>query len=662
MSRSSRELAITFIEIFNIHSFKDDLFNLIKNPDEDYNVRIHATHSLLKIVDEDFKKVLFKISSDHDFLDPSDKIKAIVLNSSWPVCITTEELFKVITPPKEVNIIGSYHMFLSQYLPEKLQATDLIYALNWVDHQFPRRHSADAYSWLISSIITKTIENLQESYVLKSFAKLFIKMSDSHYWGYDNRTTFILRNTLLSNIELKKELVSEIVNHLNDIDTRSEVLFYLVWDILVDKDLEWLIQCLKDEKDINRRVRWSNIIWEKFRFADIPKWIGLLYKNRELDKDLKGKIDDYVKPVSIDSKEPIREKELYYKINASLNIKKDRNDAQSFKEELSLYLEKADYQDPNIWFDIHNLIINYREYSVFDIIKSQGWKLIETKQKSKIMALANNFIKYYSPKKQEPTNDLKFIAQINAIRLVYIQDLNDFDDLIKNNINEWSFIVLIDSFINDAVFYKEIVNHLYIKYQPMILGLISEVIDIEIEQSSRINVIDKLDTCWDNDIADLLLDKLQQMNMHDKSWESILEKLLLFQNRKAKEILKSLINQPLTKTGAERVRVLIAGKLLMQYPTSDIWHTIWNAIINDNQFGKELLEQANDPDLCNDFLKCLDEIALFYLYIWLVRFYPYLDHEFASDHVRSCRDSVLNELKDRGTYRSCKAIKQIHVA
>jgi len=148
--------------------------------------------------------------------------------------------------------------------------------------------------------------------------------------------------------------------------------------------------------------------------------------------------------------------------------------------------------------------------------------------------------------------------------------------------------------------------------------------------------------------------------MHDKSWESILEKLLLFQNRKAKEILKSLINQPLTKTGAERVRVLIAGKLLMQYPTSDIWHTIWNAIINDNQFGKELLEQANDPDLCNDFLKCLDEIALFYLYIWLVRFYPYLDHEFASDHVRSCRDSVLNELKDRGTYRSCKAIKQIH--
>jgi hypothetical protein len=151
-----------------------------------------------------------------------------------------------------------------------------------------------------------------------------------------------------------------------------------------------------------------------------------------------------------------------------------------------------------------------------------------------------------------------------------------------------------------------------------------------------------------------------------RAWSQLLEDLLRHKDESteaiAKDVLRSFI-----KGDNEIARALVAAGGLMQHAESfDVDSLIWATIKSDSKFGISLVEsycvRTRPPHNLTE-----PETANFYL--WLVNAFPPAEdpippmgHAFAVTprmEITRWRDSVINDLKQRGTPESLIALERI---
>ena len=109
--------------------------------------------------------------------------------------------------------------------------------------------------------------------------------------------------------------------------------------------------------------------------------------------------------------------------------------------------------------------------------------------------------------------------------------------------------------------------------------------------------------------------------------------------------------------------------MLVENSEPSIWSFIWSLIQQDYSFGREVLELVACR-YSHGIQLNLTETQLADLYVWLVRQYPYdedLDRSnevlahfvTARDGIANLRDSVLSQLRERGTLQPCAEIQRL---
>ena len=210
-----------------------------------------------------------------------------------------------------------------------------------------------------------------------------------------------------------------------------------------------------------------------------------------------------------------------------------------------------------------------------------------------------------------------------------------------------------------------------------ITALIERLDNESRNENGHISITNSIRNFWDNRIEIALLDKLKDVSLKVESLRDLLEALLSRKVFAAKEFAESLIPLPPPSSGEQRARAIAASSALIRYAEDAGWSVIWEAIQQDPEFGKEVIESISYFARDAGSLEWrLQERQILDLYMWLAKYYPPIEktnptkdktvNSWLQDRTTSPKESVvkwqstiLQHLKERGTLEAFEVLQQI---
>lgn len=309
-----------------------------------------------------------------------------------------------------------------------------------------------------------------------------------------------------------------------------------------------------------------------------------------------------------------------------------------------------------------------------DLTVSKGWREASLEVRKRIIKEAKNYI--MQPPIEIEQRKRRFSplskAGLRAFFLLYKESPDLIKSLQSKYWEKWAFSILAYSALiygnEENKMYENIISIMYQRIPSVTIESLNELIDVENQTDGNIHVVDRVTSFWNKRISDLLMNKILDSSLKPNSLEVILRLLI---NKKVIGVIKfckSLINIHSSTDEFERSKSIIAAITLMNYADDAGWITIWPAIQEDIEFGRSLIEKVSNwqYEKCETVNK-LSEKQLAQLYIWLVQQFPTSEdpktegfHTVSSrESIGTWRNGVLQNLRDRGTYKSCTEIKNI---
>jgi hypothetical protein len=350
------------------------------------------------------------------------------------------------------------------------------------------------------------------------------------------------------------------------------------------------------------------------------------------------------------------------------------------KERVLQLLEKLEAGDLSAWWQLNMEMTLEPESQYYDnefeldLTRLPGWQEADEATQRRIIEGAKKYVQQQDDVDYgwigTNTFDRPALAGCRAFLLLLQESPYFLENLPSEIWKRWaSVIVAAPSSNQHKDFYLELVKYAYLNAREEFIKTLITLINKENQEDGYLFVIDRLDQCWDHQLKLTLLEKVQDPLLKPKCVGQLLEELLKQGLAEAGDFAESLVTSPLPSSENEREKSLIAARVLVENSSPSSWSFIWALIQQDSSFGREVLELVAYPYLHGIQLN-LTESQLADLYIWLVHQYPYdedPDHSneamaysvTARDDIARLRDSVLSQLKERGTSEACAEIKRL---
>ena len=238
--RTSRWAAIDFAESCECKELQDELADVALDVSEDTNLRIQAAYAVTRVAEESTKFRLLPLACGMAGDDPDDELKGCGLMAVWPLHITADKLFGLLTRPKS-ELFGSYYGFLHRGFLEHLECEDLLVALAWVEQQIPDEMSLHPFAEAMHQILLLAWDRLHEAGVLEAFARVAWKRLCDHDAVMGSRSDKDKQSSLYEDEGKRRLLVTAIVPHVTNPDANAVNLVFSPTPLLFARDIPWLI-------------------------------------------------------------------------------------------------------------------------------------------------------------------------------------------------------------------------------------------------------------------------------------------------------------------------------------------------------------------------------------------------------------------------------------
>lgn len=138
-SLSARRVALDIAEACGVQAIQDAVAEMAIDPEDDPLLRKEATHLIAIVGDGPSRARLMPLALGKAGADPDDDLKGNALRALWPEHVSAEELFEMLTPPKNPNYMGAYGAFLSYKLTECFRTSDLPLRVSSATRRWLRR-------------------------------------------------------------------------------------------------------------------------------------------------------------------------------------------------------------------------------------------------------------------------------------------------------------------------------------------------------------------------------------------------------------------------------------------------------------------------------------------------------------------------------------------
>ncbi|BAZ33929.1 hypothetical protein NIES4074_64430 (plasmid) [Cylindrospermum sp. NIES-4074] len=677
-SLEARDEAIDIAKICEVDDLQENLVNVALDSSQSIHLRVNAANALCSIGNSETKLKLKPLAIGNIEEDEDDQLKGYSLEAVWPEHLTAEELFSYITLPKRSNLFGGYQSFLDNKLVSKLQNDNLLIALTWLKKQ-GLRSSVHPFEKLGNNILLKAWENFD----IPGIVEIFVKIALIQWKEYENIITrsdyngLNFESQLLQDDPKRRIFLETIV--LIMVEEKKDPQFLLssiTENILLSQDIFWMLDRLQNTEFKEVQKIWVQLIEWSLNRQD-AKQIDAIITVTQTNEILRDHFTSYFEVVELNSVQAKKMEADYLQMEEWKNRKKESFILeQPPKERVIIFLESFESGTLRAWSQLNmemTLKPNSRYYDnelEYDLTKLPGWEEADIATQRRIIDGAKKYILEQNEVAYDwigtNTFDRLALAGCRALFLILKESPEFLDPLTDEIWQRWTSVIVGYPNSGREYYYLELVKQAYVKAPTETINTLNLIIDKENEEHSNIFILDKFDKCWDEHFNSKILEKIQDKALKPKVTECLLKGLLKHGCNKAKEFAKSLISYPLPSEEEEGERTLLTTKVLVEYADSDDWSLIWSVVQQDTEFGRKVFEAVANRYSFSIKLNIAEE-QLADLYIWLVKQYPpdedpvYEGVHFVGsrEQVGTLRNSILTNLKEKGTSQACVEIQRI---
>lgn len=694
---NARYEAILIARKCELTDLGDVLADVTLDNTDNHTVRSIAAGALAEIGSPECRKRLMPFVLGQGSADPDDQLKGNALRALWPDLIDAKTLFGNLTLPKRTDFSGSYDSFLWFELVKGLKPKDIPYALRWLEGMIGNGRMSFSFERIADDIVILAWKNLDQPEVANAAVDTCAAFFRHHH-GILHDSDKLKENEALFDEPNKRRLIIDvIVNRCDDFDKIYFCLGRYESRLVRDGDIDWLLKKHQDADSEEEARRWAKLILYTYRIdnAEHCKKIVEATVSSEILRDTLG-----FEAVELHSEKASELKKCYDNAKKWMERAREKKEpvriVPSPAERIRICLEKIegtegkDENEGNIdfWYNLCMQLTfdetseKYERDNVLqlDMTELPGWKNATNDINDRILEAAKKFLEEKScdPMKwvikptRYSTND---IAPNKAFYLLMKAAPEKLDALDSGVCGKWLPSILGISLCGEKE--KQIEAYLakwaYEKCPEQFISVLENQIDGENENAAHISVQEKLELCWNERLCDAIFEKVKQPCIKRgqfNSFKNILGWLVERKHQPTIVYAKSLIGEEWSPKNEEGRKAVDAATVLMKNTDDASWDVIWPAIINNSEYGKELLLEFahfGSSGQVAIIAKNLDENAIADLYIWLVQQFPYSeDPQYDGAHaverreeIARFRDELLRVLENMGTVTACEAIEKI---
>jgi hypothetical protein len=691
----ARQVAIDVAEVCQLQELQNLLLEVALNEDEQYYIRKEAAFALNRIATSEIriqlKPLIHGVPGDRD-----DDLKAAGLFAVWPDYITSEELFRALTPRRIHNYYGMYSSFIHRLSRDiDIVATDLPGAVKWVkryteSYVDDSRDLDSSIQDLMNEIMIQAWNRLDEADVLEAFAEAaFVRLSrhlpilgrDFDFRREEQTELQQFRQDLLDNHEKRRGVLSAMFPLLLN---EPPYLFWLgsyETPFILGNDLEWAITQYRNADAEDMRQLLLELIQRVFYRWDMHH-MDSIYEAMTQDQTLKEKFHVFYS-TELASESAAKARKNY-------ELMSEREESRAVREiqtpifdpppstRVLEYLERCEREDIKFWWHVNLWLMREANGNSLwdfmpDLTTFPGWQQVDETTRTRIIVTGLQYLYEGEP---EPENwfgiGIPWRPALAGYRMLYfLLSLPEFLESLDSAIwKKWaSIIVAYPSHWSNQERepHRKLVAIAYRKAHDDVLVYLMELLGAYDEEGREViftsELLHKFDECWDSDLSEAVYEKFTSQELLPHTYDDLLLQLLKHNHSKAIEHALKLVI-PIPSEGEERERAIkIAVHLLTLPQNIEWWPAFWVEFQKDIAFGREVI--TNIAGHYPDWIAIgahLPESDLVDLYIWVATQFPRNnDYEELIEWspVREVRDALLNHLISRGTQETVLGLRRV---
>jgi len=685
----TRRLAIDIAEECICLDLLDEFAQIALDRSDLLPIREQAAHAIMKIGDRKTKSKLKALITSSGSDDSNDELRAYGYRSNWPDNMTANELFQLISPPKQDSFIGSYSEFLDRLLVQHLKLQDIPVALSWVarsseNHRMP----GDPLNELMNQIMLLGWNNLDEPRILTPFAMAALSRINNYYGVFSKPISLTIQENSSPLEMIEKDdhkrhiLVIEILNLSTQVSFDPIYLIFGQTPLIFRKDFDWLITTYVTVKDVSQKTTIANWLSRICDPTDVSQ-MSILYNLYEKDAVFKEIFRGWFDAVEFGTERAIKQKEWFL---ASQNVDESSPKVDPpLAERINIQLERIEQGNVSSWWvlnrelTIDEAVARYGNEFEQDITELPGWKGSDNGIKERILSAAKRYIREGDPdnKKWLGKNIIFYrpaMAGYRALRLILKENPNDVLEFDAQIWRKWASIIF--AYPMGSSEKANLLDDTLLKvaniYAP---DEIKKALIFSIKKENRKDgwiELNRLNGIWDQKLEVVLMRRLKLKNLQPHLFRSILGLLLQHHSRSAQDyIIRKIKSYQGNHKVNEKENVAAAMHLLLVYSDNPKWDVIWGVLKEDSELADDVIGGLAYQHESQKVFSFLSFNQLAELYLFLVKHYPPEDdpkHENAGmyavtvrDKIGDWRDSILNFMANSGVPEACSALRGLSV-
>jgi predicted NACHT family NTPase len=683
-SQLARSVAIDIAEVCRSQALESELVQLALDQSQPFRLRKDAAYVVVRIGTNEARAKLKPLALGEAGDDSDDELKGAGLQASWPGRMSAEELFSFLTPLKNKSLLGRYWTFLSRDLASHLESSNLPVALAWVASQHEREH-LHPFEKLADSILLRALEYLETPGVVEAFAKAALSRLKDHHEIFRDRSNSQFKSVLENDEAKRRQILETMLHALSETEDDVSRLFYAHAQLVLINDIPWMIDRLQSSTSQKLQLAWARLIEKIFNRSDFSQSeivLAACWENKVLAEVCAW----LLKPIEINSPEAQKARENYQEAQ---KWQKPQREGKPLldpppAQRIAVLLEQCESGDLEAWWRLNREMTlepdstHYGSELESDLTTLPGWKTAHSTTRTRIIEAAKKYLleqdlrtssrpSYWLEKgiSQRPA-----LAGYRALRLLFQIEPWWVSSLTIETWRKWAPIILaypVASEAEEEEIQRTLVTQAYQHAPKEVVQTLLLLIDEENERHANLFIMRQIEQCWDDYLKSTLLVKMKDEQLRPKSLGRLLQVLLDRKIEKAKEFAETLILLSLSPEADQRAKAITAACLLMTHMDDAGWSIVWPAIQRDVEFGREVIVAvAYELDIERiDLGQRLTENQLADLYIWMVRSRQGADESNLDDDnwsgagAAGFKNSLLENLKRRGTPQACEAIQRI---
>ena len=695
-----RIVAIDIAEACQSAELQSDLADIALDRGNAVLVRVQAAYAVQRIGDVTTRSRLRPLVSVQAADDPDDELKGCGLRALWPDVLTAEELFPLISVPRNSGLYGAYSSFIENELADHLQASDLVVALRWAA-QYRSDHSRLApQEKLAWQIVQHGWDEMDKPGVLEPFAAAILNRLRQHIAIPD---TFAISDLPVPDISIsdtavavessdvqpaiqnyskRRRLVEAVVAQMSDPDSDFHLMAFLNPPLIVPADIPWLIQQADKAAGTGLQRTYARLIDRNFNYNDAENFEFVVSASRRggvLTEILLPRFEAILlgSPRAQQLQEYAREEEEW-------RSPPPRTLLMPPPSELIIqHLDRFDGGALNAWW-LLNLDMTLKPDSThygseygFDLTQEPGWQAADGQTRFRMLAAAETYLHEQDPEtgKWIGTDVLHRPdwAGYRALHLLLSERREGLVALPDPVWTKWipvilNYPVFASSETNEK--HRLMVGLAFQRNPEAVIKALLDIIDRDIAKGQPISILDTMKYCWNPALASVLLEKARGDGLMPGNVAVLLGELLKLDDAALSGIrdearafaasliaayankLKEYANKPKEagdpnevgepKESDSRSMALVAAHELMLHTSDAGWPEVWPLVQEDIDFGRALMEKVACRDRRRGWIAhCLSDDRAADLFLWLASQYPHSeDPQHVGVHHVGPRDEI----------------------